>query len=331
LNSRHPTPNRSGLRPPRERFLVTGVLGCIGAWTACLLAREGAEVVGFDLGTDAYRLREIATEDELARIALVQGDLTRAEDLARALDESEVTHVIHLAALQIPFCRADPIRGALVNVVGTVNVLEAVRERLERIRGPAVYASSAALYGPGDAERAAADEDAGGHPTTHYGVYKQANEGNARIYWHEAEVPSLGLRPYTVYGPGRDQGITAEPTHAMKAAARGEGYHLSFGGRMVFNYTADTARALIRMSRSSFRGARVVNMPGTVAHMSECVAAIEAAVPVVAGRVTFDDVQLPVPPVMAATGLAEVAGDVGVTPLADAVRETVEHFRGLAA
>ena len=81
------------------------------------------------------------------------------------------------------------------------------------------------------------------------------------------------------------------------------------------------------MSRSSFSGAAAFNMPGSVVHMRDVVAAIEAAAPDVAGKITFDDVQLPLPEEMAATGLAEVVGPVRITPLADAVRETVEHFR----
>jgi len=309
-----------------ERYLVTGVLGCLGAWTARALLEEGAEVIGLDLGDDARRLREILPERDVARIPLVRADVTRKDELELALDEHEITHVIHLAALQIPFCRENPALGAAVNVVGTVNAFEAVKTR-RRIAGPLVYASSAALYGAADAEPAGRDENADGHPSTHYGVYKQANEGNARIYWQDERVASLGLRPYNVYGPARDQGVTAEPTHAMAAAARGDGYHIPYGGRAVFNYTADVAQALVAMSRVSFEGAAVFNMPGSVAHMSEVVTAIEAAAPAVAGRVTFDDRPLPLPEEMAADGLAAAVGPVEITPLADAVRETVEHFR----
>ena len=139
---------------------------------------------------------------ESAGVTLLRGDITSREEVERALDEHEVTHVIHLAALQIPFCRADPIRGALVNVVGTLNVLEAVKERRDRIAGPVVYASSAALLrGLQDVEAAATDEAARSRPDTHYGVYKQANEGNARIYWQDAAWRRSGCGPPTCTGP----------------------------------------------------------------------------------------------------------------------------------
>ena len=126
--------------------------------------------------------------------------------------------MIHLAALQVPFCRADPPLGARVNVVGTVNVFEAVARRAERM-GPVVYASSVAAY---DAlEDRAAAPAMQGVPSTLYGVYKRANEGTATVYAQERETPSVGLRPHTVYGPGRDQGLTSAPTTAMLAAAAG--------------------------------------------------------------------------------------------------------------
>jgi nucleoside-diphosphate-sugar epimerase len=314
-----------------ERFLVTGVLGCLGAWVTKQLVESGTAVVGFDLGDDRHRLHEIMTPEAAEAVPVVRGDVTSKDELDRALDEHRITHVLHLAALQIPFCRADPIRGALVNVVGTVNVLEAVRERRERIGGPLVYVSSAALFSASDAERAARDEHADARPNTHYGVYKQANEGNARVYWQDAGVPSLGLRPYNVYGPARDQGVTAEPTHAMKAAASGSGYHINYGGRAVFNYAPDVARALVAMARSGFEGADVFNMPGTVCEMGDVVEAIEQAAPEVRGKITFDETPLALPAELAFGGLEEAVGPIRVTPLADAVEATVTHFRRRSA
>ncbi len=241
-----------------ERFLVTGVLGCLGAWVARTLVREGAEVVGLDVGTDPRRLREIMAANELERVALVQGDITRAEDLGRVLDDHEITSVIHLAALQIPFCRENPALGAAVNVLGTVNVFEAVKQRRERIAGPLVYASSAAYFGPDDAARALEREDALSRPVTHYGVYKQANEGNARIYWQDEGLSSVGLRPFIVYGPARDQGITAAPTLATRAAVLGDGYHIAFGGRLTFNYAEDVAAGAHRHESLRLRGSGCV-------------------------------------------------------------------------
>jgi UDP-glucuronate 4-epimerase len=298
-----------------ERFLITGALGCIGAWVCRTLVREGVAAVAFDLGTSRHRLELIMSADELEGVTFVQGDVTDLAALERALDTHDVTHVIHLAALLIPLAKADPPRGAHVNVVGTVNVFEAVKRRG---LGGLTYASSAAVYAAADGARVA--EDAPGHPVTHYGVHKQANEGTARAYWLDDGVPSVGLRPYVVYGPGRDQGVTATPTLAMEAAARRDPYRISFGGRSQFHYAPDAAGAFIDAARSPGEGATVRNLGGPAVEMSAVVAAIEAAAPESAGRITYDELALPFPEEFESSGALPTPLDVGV-------RETVEHFR----
>ncbi|HXV32647.1 MAG TPA: NAD-dependent epimerase/dehydratase family protein [Gaiellaceae bacterium] len=302
-----------------ERFLVTGALGCIGAWILRILLREGIPAAGFDLGTNTSRLALILEPDELARIELVQGDVTDLAAVERALDDSGATHVVHLAAMLIPLAKADPPRGAHVNVVGTVNVLEAARRR-ERVRGLS-YASSAAVYGPDSPTRVA--EDAAPTPATHYGVHKLANEGAARVYWADEGVPSIGLRPYVVYGAGRDQGVTAEPTLAMAAAARGEPYHIGFGGRMQMHYAPDAARAFVEAARRSEEGgALVANLGGPATGIDEVITAIEAAAPEAAGSITFAETPLPFP-----EEFEGVVHPAQVTPLRDAVAETIALFR----
>jgi UDP-glucuronate 4-epimerase len=313
--------------PERERTLVTGALGCLGVWTLKALIDLGEEPVGYDLGGDDARLRLVLDDAERRRVTLVRGDVTDGAQLGRALDEHAITRVVHLAALQVPFCRADPVRGALVNVSGTVVVFEAVRERLGRIPGLA-YTSSAAVYNAAD--RSPAPESGGTAPSTLYGVYKLANEGTARIYWHDFDVPSIGIRPYVVYGPGRDQGLTSGPSLAMEAAARGEGYEIAYGGRAQYDYAPDVGRALALAARAATEGAWVANYPGERATMAEVVAAIEAAAPEVAGRVTFQDGQLPFPDELEAKLLERLVGPLPHTPLAEGVRATVEHFRRAA-
>ncbi len=305
-----------------ERFLITGALGCIGAWATRQLMHEGVDVVTFDLGQDRRRLEAIMTPEQLARVPHVVGDVTEFAGLESALDEHRVTHVIHLAAMLIPLAKADPPRGAHVNVVGTVNVFEAVKRRRDRIAGLA-YASSAAAYDRADGSLVA--EEADGHPVTHYGVHKLANEGTARVYWLDDGVPSVGLRPYVVYGPGRDTGLTAAPTLAIGAAVQGKPFHIGFGGVAQYHYAPDAAATFVSAARAAREGALVGNLGGPPVHMREFVAAIEAAVPGAAGSISFDDVQLPVPEEFAAA-----AHPAPVTPLAEGIRATVEHFRGHA-
>src|SRR6185295_104751 len=93
------------------------------------LVSDGRPVVTFDLSTEPRRLRLLLDDGAIAAIPHVAGDIADLATVERAIDEHGITNVIHLAALQVPFCRADPPLGARVNVVGTVNVFEAVRRR----------------------------------------------------------------------------------------------------------------------------------------------------------------------------------------------------------
>src|SRR5581483_6983903 len=113
------------------RFLITGAMGCIGAWTVRNLVRSGVAVVAFDLAGEPRRLKLIMTPDELAQVTFVHGDITDLSALEQTLSTHAITHVIHLAALQMPFVRANPPLGARVNVLGTLNVFEAVARRKE--------------------------------------------------------------------------------------------------------------------------------------------------------------------------------------------------------
>jgi nucleoside-diphosphate-sugar epimerase len=326
-----------------ERFLVTGANGCIGAWVIRRLVSEGAGVVALDVSEDDHRLRMVLAESELVALPNVRTDITDLNALERTLDEHEITNVIHLAALQVPFCRADPSLGARVNVVGTVNVLEAVARRKSAM-APVIYASSIAAYdaadvgsealadGAPDADRTPTPPSlSGGVPGTLYGVYKRANEGTAALYWSDREVPSVGLRPHTVYGPGRDQGLTSSPTAAMLAAAAGRSFEIPFGGRFQFQYAPDVAAAFILASRSQARSATVHNLSSRAVHMSEVVSAIEAAAPETAGTITFADQQLPFPAEADHASLREVIGEPPETPLPEGVRDTIGRFRELLA
>jgi UDP-glucuronate 4-epimerase len=124
--------------------------------------------------------------------------------------------------------------------------------------------------------------------------------------------------------------MTSGPTKAILAAVLGRPYRIAFGGRTVLQYAEDVARTLISASRSRLEGARVFNLGGSLTRMDELVAAIEVAVPDAQGLVTFAPQPLPFPEVIDHAGL-EVLGDVPVTPMRDAVRETVEVFRARLA
>ncbi len=310
-----------------QRFLVTGAHGFIGAWVVKQLLAENTEVVIFDRSPDARRLRLIMEEEEMADAKFVAGDITEADSIARAIQHHAITHIIHLAALQVPACRADPVAGAMVNVVGTINLFEAARRSEGRVQ-KIVYASSAAVFGRTEDDRPLRENEAA-NPTTHYGAFKRCNEDNARIYFWDDGLSSIGLRPLTVYGVGRDFGLTSDPTKAMKAAVAGRPFHIRFGGETDFLYVADAAEAFIRAARSNLLGAYVFNLHGETAHVAEIVAEIERLCPEAKGTITYAETPLPIPPQLDDTAIRSALQLPPVTPLARGMRETIERFARL--
>jgi nucleoside-diphosphate-sugar epimerase len=311
-----------------ERFLVTGAMGCLGAWVVKLLVEDGVSVVAFDLSTNDRRLRLIASDDVLARVEFVVGDITEREPLESLVAQRDITGIIHCAALQVPFVRADPPDGARVNVVGTVNVFEAIRRVAPRPIA-LTYASSAAVFGPPDRyPGGVVDDDSPLYPEANlYGVFKQANEGTAHIYASDHGIGSIGLRPFIIYGPGRDQGMTSTPTAAIVAAAAGTPYRISFGGSIYLHYARDVAATFITATRHADGESRVFNVPGSTTHMSELVAAIEAVIPAARGHITFEPIELAAPSRVDANRVQAALGPIPVTPLADAVAESISTFR----
>src|SRR5215207_4675674 len=123
------------------RVLLTGGYGCIGSWIVANLLERGDQVWIYDLKETPHRLRLLLSDAQLKQVQFLAGDVTDLPGLTKALGDNGITHVVHLAGLQVPTCRANPILGAQVNVLGTLAVFEAVREaagQVERL----VYASS---------------------------------------------------------------------------------------------------------------------------------------------------------------------------------------------
>ncbi len=308
-----------------ERFLVTGGTGCIGAWVVRNLVREGVPVTIVASRGRLDRLELLLSPEEVAALDLVTADVTDLAAIEPAARGRRLTHIIHLAALQLPFCAADPVAGARVNVQGTATMFELAR-RLGI--GRVVYASSAAVYGPKTRyEQQILPADAELAPTSHYGVFKVANEQDARVWWASNGITSIGLRPHSVYGPGRDQGATSKPTLAMIAAAAGRPFRLDYSGSYQFQFADDVARIFIAAARSELAGANVFSLPGPVTSVADVVSAIEDAEPAASGRITVDERVLALPAGFDGAPLESALGAQPLTPLADGVRQTIEAYR----
>ena len=296
--------------------VVTGAGGCIGSWVLSLLARAGVEACAFDLSEDKRRPRMLMSEGDLDKIQWRTGDISDGAALTRTLEAVRPCAVIHLAALQVPFCKADPIAGAKVNVVGTVNIFEAARGLgIKRI----AYASSIAAYG--------AMDDGHGAMHTLYGAYKYCDEQIAKVYSQDWNVHSVGIRPGVVYGVGRDQGLTSKTTFAVLAAAEGKPYEVPFSGGVSWLYAGEAASAFIRAVARERAGAPVFDMNGVYAPVEEGLKILKQIAP--SAKVTSSGQALAFPMHLPDEPLRAYLGDYGSMPLEEGIRETYEAFRSL--
>lgn len=313
----------------RNLYLITGAKGFVGAWIVKNLVERGDRPVLFDTDTESHRLRALLSPEQMECVAFVRGDVTRFEDLARAVAENRITHIIHLAAMQVPACAADPVRGASVNVIGTLNVFEVARRRQEQVKR-IVYASSAAVFGPEEFYGSRqVPEGAALRPGTHYGVFKECNEGNARVYFAEHGISSVGLRPWAVYGVGRDVGLTSGPTKAIKAVVAGRPYVIRFTGGLDLQYVDDTAKIFVQCADSTLPSARVYTLRGAVVQIGDFLETLASIAPRARQLIRAEGPSVPIAHDLDDSALVHDLGEVPRTPLADGIRETIKIFERL--
>ena len=310
------------------RFLVTGADGCIGSWVLRRLLDRGLPFVATDLSPAPGRPRLLLSEEELSTLDWRALDVTDTVAVRAAVADTGATHVIHLAGLQVPFCKADPPLGAAVNVTGTVNVFEAVRH--EGLPGLA-YASSLAALGPPDFYDATPVPDSGPTaPATLYGVYKVANEETARIYAQDWGVGSAGLRPSIVYGVARDQGISSDIAKAVLAVAADRPFHIRFSGLVSLQHASDMAEMFIRAALAEPKDAVICNVRNDVVDVRDVVRVLDGLAP--GHRVTaVDNAPLPVSADLSDAALRGLIGDIPYTPLDTAIARDIEMYRALLA
>jgi nucleoside-diphosphate-sugar epimerase len=295
--------------------LVTGAGGCIGSWTLALLNRAGVRAAAFDLSEDKRRPRLLLSDGDLANVQWLTGDISDADTVLKAVKASGARALIHLAALQVPFCKADPVAGAQVNVVGTVNVFEAARKLgIKRL----AYASSIAAHG--------AMEGHGTLPTL-YGAYKHCNEQTAKVYSSDWGVHSVGLRPGVVYGVGRDQGMTSKTTVAILAAAARQPYTVPFRGPVSWLHAGEVAAAFIRAVSKDRGEANVFDINGVSSTVEDSLGLLKRVAP--DAQVGWSGEALPFPMNLSDAPVHAYLGDYGTVPLEAGIKGTYDAFRTL--
>ncbi len=293
--------------------LVTGAGGCIGAWVLALLDRAGVPAVAFDLSDDKRRPKLLMPDAAANAIPWETGDIADSERVMAVVRNHGVQAIIHLAALQVPFCKADPVNGAKVNVVGTVNVFEAARAQdLKRV----AFASSIAAH--------SFFPDQNWLPTL-YGAYKYCDEMIAKVYCQDWGVPSVGLRPGVVYGIGRDQGMTSKTTTAILAAAAGQPYTIPFSGAVSGLHAGEVASAFIKAVSVDRDEAVMFDHNGVPSTVKDWVDMIRKIAP--DARISIEGDALPFPAELSDDPLRAYLGDFGHLSLGEGIQATFDTFQ----
>lgn len=265
-----------------DHVYVTGGTGCIGSATVHQLLELGAgkvTVASRSGGTGSLSLWLQELDDP--RLEFVTMDLGDRDAIQQTIEQAQPTAVIHLGALQSPDCQSDPERGMQINVGGTLHVLDAAAAAgsVRRV----VFASSAAVYGlrdryPGTTVTEAAELA----PPNLYGVWKVAGEQLAMQFAERTGIATVSLRLNTTYGPGRDRGMTAAVTHAMRTVADGArsgqatAFRMPYGGRENYHYVEDVAAHFAQCAAQPFEGYGAFNIRGRTVPVQEFLDTIAA-------------------------------------------------------
>ncbi len=295
-------------------ILVTGASGFLAAWIIPKLLASGRRVVASDLKRDESRLRLVTQGGELPGLTWAQLDVGDERACRDVVSNHQPQDILHLAALMIPACKADPTAGARVNLLGHINMLEAAK----RVGARLTYTSSAAAKPRGEANA----------PANLYGVFKRADEDISRLYATDYGVASLGLRPNIVYGVGRTLGETAVVTEAARAAALGQSFTLPWHTRAGFQYVDDIAEIFCRSVAAEWAGAAVSDMGVKLTTTAEIVAAIQAAVP--EAEIGIEGPERAAPNAgFDVDALVRIIGELPESPIEHGIAATVLHFREL--
>ncbi|MEL0659640.1 NAD-dependent epimerase [Psychromonas arctica] len=230
------------------KYLVTGAVGFIGSVVVERLTAAGHQVIGIDNINDYYDVA--LKEARLNRIKnplfqFIKLDLADREGIKGLFAAQQFDRVIHLGAQAgVRYSIENPLAYADSNLVGHVNILEGCRQNKV---GHLIYASSSSVYGL-NAKVPFSTNDSVDHPISLYAATKKSNELMAHTYSHLYDIPTTGLRFFTVYGPwGRPD---MAPFIFTKKILEGETIDINNNGDMWrdFTYIDDIVEGVIRIA-----------------------------------------------------------------------------------
>lgn len=230
------------------KFLVTGAAGFIGFFTSSALLSLGHKIVGIDNLNDYYDIT--LKHDRLNQInhknfKFIECDLINKDKVDNIFESEKFDTVINLAAQAgVRYSIKNPGVYVDSNIVGFVNILEACRHY--KI-GNLIYASSSSVYGM-NSKQPFSVNDSVDHPISLYAATKKSNELMAHAYSHLYNLPTTGLRFFTVYGPwGRPDMAYFSFTRDI---LEGKEIKIFNNGDMErdFTYIDDIVEAIVRLS-----------------------------------------------------------------------------------
>ncbi len=230
------------------KILITGVAGFIGFHVAERLLAQGHVVVGLDNLNDYYevslKLARLARIESRPNFRFIRLDLADRTVMAELFAREQFERVIHLGAQAgVRYSIDNPHAYADANLVGHLNVLEGCRQNGV---GHLLYASSSSVYGL-NRKTPFSTSDSVDHPVSLYAATKKANEVMSHSYAHLYDLPTTGLRFFTVYGPwGRPDMALFKFTQALLAGHPIDVYNQG-DMRRDFTYIDDIAEAVVRL------------------------------------------------------------------------------------
>ena len=230
------------------KILITGVAGFIGFHVAERLLAQGHVVVGLDNLNDYYevslKLARLARIESRPNFRFIRLDLADRAAMAELFAREKFERVIHLGAQAgVRYSIDNPHAYADANLVGHLNVLEGCRQNGV---GHLLYASSSSVYGL-NRKTPFSTSDSVDHPVSLYAATKKANELMSHSYAHLYDLPTTGLRFFTVYGPwGRPDMALFKFTQAILAGHPIDVYNQG-DMRRDFTYIDDIAEAVVRL------------------------------------------------------------------------------------
>ena len=306
-----------------ETVLITGASGCIGQATVRWLRGAGHE--------DLVAMTRTGVVEGMEA---VKGDVANAGEVEAVMKKVSPARVIHLAAWQTPDCQADPFGGMAVNLGGMENVVRAMAGLGETVKR-FVFASSAAVYGSRDLYVGGTVlENDPCRPPHLYGYWKVAGEGMAQAFEMETGVSTVSLRLATTYGPGRDRGLTAAPTTAVKAVASGEAFAMPYFGREHYHYVEDVGAAFGMCAVEAFSGYDVFNLRGVTVEVANFLAMLkrEAEKQGIGDRMNVtmaeDAYAFPFVCDLDEEAILYAFPAMPLTPIEEGIKKSLEFFRG---